>query len=80
VGAEAANRTLSLNRARAIGAYLRKKGLRLPVFLEGFGEQALLVATPDETAEVKNRRAEYIIAIDNPSAAKAPFPPAWKPL
>jgi outer membrane protein OmpA-like peptidoglycan-associated protein len=80
VGASAANRTLSLNRARAIGAWLRKKGLRLPVFYEGFGEEALLVQTADETAEPKNRRAEYIIAIDSPAPTNMPFPPKWQRL
>ncbi len=80
VGANAANRTLSLNRARAIGAWLRKKGLRLPVLYEGFGEEALLVQTADETAEPKNRRAEYIIAIDSPAPGNMPFPPKWQKL
>lgn len=80
VGSTDANRTLSLNRARAIGTYFRSKGLRIPVLVEGFGEEALLVGTPDETAELKNRRAEYIIAIDTPTTHRAPFPPNWKSL
>jgi outer membrane protein OmpA-like peptidoglycan-associated protein len=80
VGANAANRTLSLNRAKAIGSYLRRKGLGLPVFYEGFGEEALLVQTADETAEPKNRRAEYIIAIDSPTPTNMPFTPHWQKL
>lgn len=80
VGTEASNRTLSLNRARAIGAWFRKHGLRVPIFYEGFGEQALLVSTADETDEPKNRRAEYIIAVEEPTLARTPFPPNWRKL
>lgn len=76
-GAES-NRTLSLNRAKSIGAYWRRKGLNVPVFYEGFGEEALLVSTKDEADEPKNRRAEYILAIDEPVLTKAPFPPKWR--
>ncbi len=79
-GSEASNRTLSLNRAKSIGAYFRKKGLALPVFYEGFGEEALLVATPDETPNEKNRRAEYILSVNEPAMTKAPFPPRWRKL
>ena len=80
VGANASNRTLSLNRARSIGAWFRKKGVRIPVRYEGFGEEALLVSTNDETAEAKNRRAEYIIAIDDPATKSVPFQPNWQRL
>ncbi len=80
VGSSAANRALSLDRARAIGQYFRKKGLAIPVRYEGFGEEALLVATPDETPELKNRRAEYIIAIANPTTTNVPFEPRWRTL
>lgn len=80
VGANASNRTLSLNRAKAIGAYFRKKGVRIPIYFEGFGEEALLVSTKDETDEPKNRRAEYILAIDDPTTKNAPFAPKWQRL
>ncbi|PZR07585.1 MAG: OmpA family protein [Archangium gephyra] len=80
VGANASNRTLSLNRAKAIGAYFRKKGVRIPIYFEGFGEEALLVSTKDETDEPKNRRAEYILAIDDPTTKNAPFAPNWQRL
>lgn len=79
VGPTEANRALSLNRARAISEYLRRHGLRIPIFYDGFGEEALKVATPDETDEVKNRRVEYIVAIELP-AVNTPRPPAWKQL
>ncbi len=78
VGAKDANRSLSLNRARAISGYFRAKGLRIPVFYEGFGEEALKVATPDETDELQNRRVEYIVAIEPPSIRGGGE--AWKPL
>jgi outer membrane protein OmpA-like peptidoglycan-associated protein len=80
VGSSDTNRTLSLNRARAIGAWFRKRGLSIPVYYEGFGELALLVGTPDETDEPRNRRAEYIIAVDDPAVRNAPFAPDWRKL
>ena len=80
VGDTDSNRKLSLERARSIAAYLRKRGLKLPIFYEGFGEQAPSVATPDETAEAANRRAEYILAVEPPALASTPFPPQWRKL
>jgi len=80
VGPSASNRTLSLNRAKSIGSYFRKKGVRIPVLYEGFGEEALLVSTADETDEPKNRRAEYIISIDDPTTKNVPFQPRWQRL
>ncbi len=80
VGAEAQNRTLSVNRARSLGAWFRKRGLRIPIYYEGFGEQALAVSTPDEAAEERNRRAEYIVAVEDPALPKMPFQPVWRKL
>jgi len=80
VGTNASNKTLSLNRARAIGKYFRQKGLRIPIYVEGFGEEALAVSTPDETPEPKNRRAEYTLSIDDPGAKKTAFHPHWQRL
>ena len=80
VGGAAENRALSARRARAIATWFRKQGLKLPIFVEGFGEEALLVSTPDETDEAGNRRAEYIIAVGEPPMPGAPFPPKWKKL
>lgn len=68
-GSSAGNRTLSLARAKAIADYFRDRGLRLPVFVVGMGEDSLLVQTPDNTAEEQNRRVEYILAIQPPFAA-----------
>lgn len=80
VGPKDANKALSLNRARSIGQYLKKRGLRIPIFYDGFGEDALAVATADETDEQKNRRAQYIISIENPTVDKSPFPAKWQRL
>lgn len=74
------NRGLSLNRARAIAQYFRRKGLRIAVYYGGFGEEALQVGTPDETDEPKNRRAEYLITIDEPRPKNVPFTPKWQRL
>ena len=80
VGPAASNRTLSLNRARSIGAWFRKRGVRIPVMYEGFGEEALLVGTGDEVDEPRNRRAMYIISIDAPRTQNTPFEPKWQHL
>jgi outer membrane protein OmpA-like peptidoglycan-associated protein len=80
VAAKDYNRTLSLNRARAIALYFRQKGLRIPLFAEGFGEEALKVQTPDDTDEQANRRADYFLSIDPPTVTNAPFVPKWQKL
>jgi|CXWL01.1.fsa_nt_gi outer membrane protein OmpA-like peptidoglycan-associated protein len=79
VGPTDSNRTLSLNRARSMGTYLRKHGLKGPILYEGFGEQALAVQTADETDEIRNRRARYILSIEDPVEG-APFRPRWQSL
>ncbi|HYO51578.1 OmpA family protein [Archangium sp.] len=80
VGDTDSNRELSLKRARSIAAYLRKRGLGLPIFYEGLGEQSPRVATPDETDEASNRRAEYILAVEPPALSPTPFPSQWRKL
>jgi hypothetical protein len=66
VGDARSNRALSLERARSISHYFLKKGLRVAIFYEGFGEQVLKVGTPDETDEPRNRRADYFVAVEPP--------------
>jgi outer membrane protein OmpA-like peptidoglycan-associated protein len=70
VGPGAKNRKLSLERARAIAAYFRRKGLALPIAVAGYGEDVLRVKTPDATDEPANRRADYVIG---PAAGAPPF-------
>ncbi len=68
VGSAASNRSLSLRRARSIAARFRKLGVRLPIEVVGLGEDSLLVSTPDEAPQILNRRAEYIVAVNQPFA------------
>jgi outer membrane protein OmpA-like peptidoglycan-associated protein len=70
VGDAASNRRLSLERARAIARWFRAQGLDLPIAYAGMGEDAPLVATPDETDEPRNRRAEYILTVNEPSGVR----------
>ena len=57
-----ANEALALRRAGAIAQQLRELGLQNAVIaVESHGERNLLVATPDETAEPRNRRVEITL-------------------
>jgi len=80
VGSTESNRTLSLQRARSIAAWLRQRGLRNSAYYEGFGEQALRVGTRDETDEPRNRRAQYIISVEDPKVEGSPLVPKWRKL
>jgi outer membrane protein OmpA-like peptidoglycan-associated protein len=70
VGPNAKNRKLSESRALAIGSYFRKKGLKIPIAVAGFGEEVLKVKTADNTDERGNRRADYVLG---PAAGTPPF-------
>ena len=78
VGAAKYNLALSLKRAQAIAAWFRKMGLALPIAFEGYGEQALRVATPDNTDEPRNRRVDYILSVEDPVLRATDFKPVWK--
>lgn len=79
VGPAAKNLTLSLARATAIAKYFAGKGLPVGIAVAGFGETALKVSTPDETDEVRNRRADYVLG---PAGGTPPFKTAasWRAL
>jgi len=79
VGAPAENRKLSLERARAIATWFRERGLPLPMAYAGFGEDALKVKTPDNTDEPANRRADYIVGVEEPQVARG-VRATWSPL
>lgn len=66
VGGDSENLTLSRNRARAIAAYFRGKGFKLPIFYVGYGERQLRARTPDNTDDARNRRADYTLALETP--------------
>lgn len=70
VGANAKNRKLSLDRAVAIGTYFKKKGVKIPIVVAGFGEEVLKVNTKDNVDEVRNRRSDYVLG---PAAGTPPF-------
>lgn len=80
VGPAAQNKTLSRKRARSIALWFRGHGVKLPIFYQGFGEDALRVKTPDETPEPRNRRAVYLLSTHTPGKS-ADFPTAaWTKL
>ena len=62
VGSAAYNRALSEKRAAAVVDYVAKKYGVDPARLQavGMGEEGLLVPTPDQTPEPKNRRVQVI--------------------
>ena len=78
VGTTAYNAQLSRGRAQSIASWFRRRGLKIGIAFEGFGESALLIKTPDETDEPKNRRVDYILAIDEPVMKTTGLRPAWK--
>ncbi|MFW5740717.1 MAG: OmpA family protein [Myxococcota bacterium] len=77
VGSEASNLTLSRNRAKAIAAWFKTRGLSIPIAYEGFGESVPAVKTGDGVDEPRNRRVDYILAIEPPRIRKGE-PAAWK--
>lgn len=59
VGKAEANAALALRRAQAVADLLKARGLMVvALVVESHGESNLLVMTPDETAEPRNRRVE----------------------
>jgi len=78
VGKADYNLGLSRKRAQAIAGWFRKSGLRIPIAFEGYGEQALRIATPDNTDEPRNRRVDYILSVEDPVLRATDFRPVWK--
>ena len=62
VGSAAVNQTLSEQRARRVAEYLEDKFAIPPARLQpvGVGEQDLLVPTPPQTPEARNRRVRVV--------------------
>jgi outer membrane protein OmpA-like peptidoglycan-associated protein len=82
VGTPEHNLRLSRARAAAIASWFRQHRVRLPILCEGFGEHAPLVPTADETPEPRNRRVDYILALEDPiiTGATSGFRPTWRPV
>ncbi|MEM1023811.1 MAG: OmpA family protein [Myxococcota bacterium] len=77
VGEASANARLSGRRSLAIGRWFQAHGLTVSVWTVGVGEASLAVPTADEVEEARNRRVEYIIAVDRPGL---PASFAWRRL
>lgn len=62
VGKADLNEAVALKRAKAIATMIQEAGLKTKeVTIDSHGERNLLVKTPDETAEEKNRRVEITV-------------------
>ena len=58
----AANEQVGMRRAQRMAELLRARGLEaMELRVESHGERNLLVATPDATAEPRNRRVEVLV-------------------
>ena len=56
------NEALALKRAASVADQLKQKGLKVQALsVESHGERNLLVQTPDDTPEPRNRRVEVSI-------------------
>jgi outer membrane protein OmpA-like peptidoglycan-associated protein len=62
VGKAESNEVLALKRAQSIAELLQEKGMKpFAMVVESHGERNLLVPTPDETPEPRNRRVEVSV-------------------
>jgi len=77
VGDAGYNLGLSRRRAQAIAKWFRQRGLKIPIAYEGFGESALLVNTADQVDEPRNRRADYILSVEEPVFKVSGLHPSW---
>jgi outer membrane protein OmpA-like peptidoglycan-associated protein len=73
VGTSADNRKLSQARARSIAKWFHDRGLPLPLYYAGFGEDQLRVKTADNVDEARNRRADYVVGVEEPAFGRGHF-------
>lgn len=73
VGGSDDNRKLSQARARAIAKWFRDHGLPLPLYFAGFGEDQPRVKTADNVDEARNRRADYVVGVEEPSTGRGRY-------
>jgi outer membrane protein OmpA-like peptidoglycan-associated protein len=71
-GSHEHNDKLSTARARSIAGFFFKKGLPVTIYWAGFGERHLLVRTGDNVDEVRNRRVDYVVSVEQP------YPANWR--
>jgi outer membrane protein OmpA-like peptidoglycan-associated protein len=76
MGSTEHNLALSRKRARAIAAWFKAHGLKSPIAYEGLGKSGLLVKTADQVDEPRNRRVDYILALEPPALPGGDF--SWK--
>jgi outer membrane protein OmpA-like peptidoglycan-associated protein len=75
VGGADDNRKLSQARAKAIAAWFRDRGLPMPMYYAGFGEDQPRVKTADNTDEARNRRADYVVGVEEPASGRGRYAP-----
>ncbi len=78
VGDRSSNQYLSDQRAAAIAQWFRAKGFSGGIYFQGFGEDGLIVKTPDEVDEAANRRTAYVVAAEPPPVTPLMPRTAWK--
>jgi outer membrane protein OmpA-like peptidoglycan-associated protein len=78
VGGADYNLGLSRDRARAIAAWFRRRGVAAAIAYEGFGETSPAVPTADQVDEPRNRRVDYVVGDDLPNYKTTGFKPTWK--
>lgn len=79
VGPTGSNDKLSNSRAKEIAKYFHSHGFWAEIYYAGMGERALRVETGDNVDEVRNRRALYLIGVQQP-AAGGQIPARWSKL
>ena len=73
VGGSDENRKLSHARAKSIAAWFRDRGLPMPLFFAGFGEEQPRVKTADNVDEARNRRADYVVGVEEPANSRGRY-------
>lgn len=78
VASDQHNLELSRQRALAIAAWFRKRGLGVPIMYAGFGEHSPLVKTADDVEEPRNRRVDYVLSVELPRYKTSNRIPPWR--
>lgn len=76
VGSSGANLRLSRSRAQSIASYFADQGFWAAIYYAGMGERGLRVETDDSVDEARNRRALYVIGVQQPTAG-GQIPAQW---